>query len=64
MTILIGVVCEDGIVIGADSSATFSAGQIPTIEQPIKKVYVHSCPLTDILACGLGFGTSKTPRHS
>jgi 20S proteasome alpha/beta subunit len=38
MTILIGVLCEDGIVIGADSSATFTHGPAKTIEQPTKKV--------------------------
>lgn len=35
MTILIGVLCRNGVVIGADSSATFSVTpQIRTIEQP------------------------------
>ena len=38
MTILIGVLCKDGVVIGADSSATFDAGGIRTIEQPTKKI--------------------------
>lgn len=40
MTILVGVRCRDGIVIGADSAATFSAGQLRTIEQPVKKISV------------------------
>lgn len=40
MTILVGVLCHDGVVVGADSAMTFSAGQIRTIEQPAKKVYV------------------------
>jgi 20S proteasome alpha/beta subunit len=53
MTILIGVVCDDGIVIGSDSSATFSAGQIPTIEQPMKKVYVVG---DDLIFAGTGSG--------
>ena len=35
MTSIVGVRCRDGVVIGADSSSTFSAtSQIPTIEQP------------------------------
>ncbi len=38
MTILIGVLCRDGVVIGADSSATFAAGELRTIEQPTKKI--------------------------
>ena len=41
MTILVGLLCEDGVVIGSDSSATFvSSGQQKTIEQPTKKVEV------------------------
>lgn len=41
MTILVGVRCEDGIVIGSDSSATFG-GQVGvrTIEQQAQKVFV------------------------
>lgn len=38
MTIIVGVLCNDGVVIGADSATTFAAGQIRTIEQPSKKV--------------------------
>jgi 20S proteasome alpha/beta subunit len=53
MTILIGILCDDGIVIGSDSSATFSAGQVPTIEQPIKKVYVVG---NDLIFAGTGPG--------
>jgi ATP-dependent protease HslVU (ClpYQ) peptidase subunit len=37
MTVLVGIKCTDGVVIGADSSATFSDGQSKTIEQPIHK---------------------------
>lgn len=37
MTILVGVYCTDGIVIGADGSVTFTTGQQRTIEQPTKK---------------------------
>ena len=41
MTILVGIKCKDGVVIGADSSATL--GQAPnlrTIEQKIRKIQV------------------------
>lgn len=38
MTILIGVLCKDGVVIGSDSSATFDAGGFRTIEQPTRKI--------------------------
>lgn len=41
MTVLIGLLCEDGIVIGADSSATLGNSlNIPTIEQKCKKIHV------------------------
>lgn len=42
MTVLVGVRCKDGVVIGADSAATFSAGQLRTIEQPVKKISIIS----------------------
>lgn len=41
MTIIVGILCKDGVVIGADSSATFGPHQSqPTIEQPVQKVFV------------------------
>lgn len=40
MTVLVGIKCKDGIIIGSDSSATFSAGQISTIEQATKKIEI------------------------
>ena len=38
MTAIVGIRCSDGVVIGADSSATFGDGRLQTIEQPMKKV--------------------------
>jgi hypothetical protein len=41
MTAIIGVLCTDGVVVGADSSATFVAGeQFRTIEQPTQKISI------------------------
>jgi 20S proteasome alpha/beta subunit len=40
LTILVGVLCRDGVVIGTDSSATFQVGNIKTIEQPITKIEI------------------------
>lgn len=37
---MVGIKCKDGIIIGSDSSATFSAGQIRTIEQSTKKIEI------------------------
>ncbi len=35
MTILVGIRCTDGVVVGTDSAATFSDGSKRTIEQPV-----------------------------
>jgi 20S proteasome alpha/beta subunit len=41
MTILVGVLCQDGVVVGSDSSATFAATpQLNTIEQPVRKTFL------------------------
>jgi len=40
MTILIGVLCKDGAVVGTDSSATFGAGNLRTVEQKTSKVHI------------------------
>lgn len=41
MTSIVGVYCSDGVVIGTDSSATFGAGGLRTIEQETKKVQIY-----------------------
>lgn len=39
MTVLVGIRCQDGVVIGSDSAATFGAGPgISTMEQPTRKI--------------------------
>lgn len=40
MTAIVGIICKKGVVIGADSSATFNAGQINTMEQKTKKIQI------------------------
>lgn len=40
MTVLVGIKCSDGVVIGTDSASTFSAGTLNTIEQASKKVEI------------------------
>jgi len=42
MTAIVGVLCRDGLVIGTDSSATFTAGNLRTIEQPVEKLTIVS----------------------
>jgi 20S proteasome alpha/beta subunit len=40
LTVLVGVLCRDGIIIGADSASTFVAGSTRTIEQPTTKIEI------------------------
>ena len=40
MTSIVGVLCQDGAVLGTDSSVTFSDGRIRTIEQSAEKLHV------------------------
>lgn len=40
MTAVVGILCQNGVVIGTDSSATFSAGRVRTIEQPCDKLRI------------------------
>jgi 20S proteasome alpha/beta subunit len=40
MTVLVGALCQDGVVIGSDSSATIVAGQFRTIEHTVKKTFL------------------------
>jgi 20S proteasome alpha/beta subunit len=57
MTVLVGVLCSDGVVIGADSSATFSAaGQLRTIEQPAQKVFLIGADMIYAITGSLGLG--------
>lgn len=40
MTVLVGILCSDGVVVASDSAATFGTGQMATIgQQSIRKVY-------------------------
>lgn len=56
MTALVGIYCKDGVVIGADSSATFTAGQVRTIEQQTEKIELigDHCILAGTGPIGLG----------
>lgn len=52
MTVLVGVLCDDGVVLGSDSSATFGpAPNMPTIEQPIQKTFLVG---DDVIFAGTG----------
>ena len=57
MTILIGILCRDGVVIGSDTSATSVDGQTPTIEQPTHKIEIVSNRM--IVACSGPLGLAQ-----
>ena len=40
MTLVVGVRCADGVVMGADSAATFGGAGTPTVIQPVRKLDV------------------------
>ncbi len=40
MTAIVGILCQNGVVLGTDSSATFGSGQIHTVEQPTQKLKI------------------------
>ena len=61
MTAIAGMFCQDGLVIGADSSATFGVGSFKTIEQPTEKI----CIIKDcvIVACTGQVGLAQRFEH-
>lgn len=57
MTSIVGVFCKDGVVVGIDSSATFSIPpKIPTIEQPTDKLYLIADRMILASTGELGYG--------
>lgn len=44
MTVIIGVLCSDGALLGADGAATFAAGNQHTIQQPTSKLHTLEPP--------------------
>lgn len=56
MTVLVGVLCDGGVVIGADSSATFGTVQAPTIEQPVDKLHIVENRMIVAMSGQLGHG--------
>ena len=52
MTALVGIRSRDGVVIGADGSATFVHGQHHTIEQPTKKIEIID---SHLIVAGSGY---------
>jgi hypothetical protein len=51
VTSIVGIACVDGVVVGTDSSSTFGAANIRTIEQPTNKIHVIS---DQVIVAGTG----------
>ncbi len=56
MTVIVGVLCRDGVVIGTDSSATFSNSGAQTIEQPTRKLEIVQDKLLVCCTGSVGLG--------
>ena len=57
MTLVVGILCTDGVVIGTDSATTQVQGQLPTIEQPNRekiKIIDNKAIIGGTGAVGLG----------
>ena len=55
MTLVVGVRCADGVVMGADSAATFGGAGTPTVTQPVRKLDVIDEEVIVVLGVS-GFG--------
>ena len=53
MTLLVGVLCTDGVVIGSDSAATLGSG---VLQSPVKKVHVVNDSILVATAGTVGLG--------
>lgn len=56
MTSLVGILCSDGVVIGADSAATSSNGQAAIVELPTRKIDVIGDQLIVVGTGDVGLG--------
>lgn len=67
MTVLVGIRCQDGVVIGSDSSATFGHVGGVTIEQPTRKIEVIDdgliCAGTGQMGLGQRFCAQLATMH-
>lgn len=57
MTLVVGILCSDGVVVAADSAATYGASGQPTIAQAANKIEIIEAKL--IIACSGVVGLSQ-----
>ena len=54
MTVLVGILAKDGVVIASDSAVTFGAGNGPTISDKHRKLYTVGDRLSLLAPAKLG----------
>ena len=64
MTLLIGILCSDGIVIGSDGAATYGKLGSPTIVQPMSKISIKNGCMIMGVSGPVGLGQSITSEIS
>ena len=62
MTVLVGVYCRDGIVVGADSAAVSAHGQTPLIMQQATKIDIVGDRTVVATTGALGLGQRFRPH--
>jgi hypothetical protein len=62
MTLIVGILCSDGVVIAADSAATYGAAGQPTIAQPTQKIEISESAV--IMASAGAVGLSQRAKHA
>jgi len=56
MTLIIGIKCSDGVIVGADGAATLGSLDTRTAEQPTKKLYIHHNKIIIGVSGAVGLG--------
>ena len=67
MTLIVGVRCSDGVVLGADSGATYVAGNVagtPTAMQPTEKLHIIDSEVIMGVSGSVGLGQLYRDRIS
>ncbi len=59
MTLIIGILCQDGIVVGSDGAATMSVMGQQTARQSVKKLYLLTSPIPMIVGVSGSMGMSQ-----
>src|SRR3989442_124393 len=59
MTLIVGILCQDGIVVGADGAASLGVLGQMTARQPVKKLSLMASPLPMIVGVSGSVGMAQ-----